>query len=89
MDRRLLRDGYKPFSKFDMVVLNPRAMICSVMTPTSRFPVSMSEICPRFISRLTAISVWVHLLTLRNVRIRFPSWARSACLSLDILPSCR
>lgn len=89
MDCRLLKEDHKPFNKLDMVVLNPRAMICRVMTPTSRFPVSMSEMCPRFISRLTAISVWVHFLTLRNVRIRFPSLARRACLSLDILPSCR
>jgi hypothetical protein len=49
-DQRLL-------SKVSIVVFKPRAITCRVMIPSSRFPSSISEMCPRFMSKLTAISV--------------------------------
>jgi hypothetical protein len=44
-------NGYRPFIKFAIVVSKPLAMICNVMMPTSRLPLSMSEMCPRFMSK--------------------------------------
>jgi hypothetical protein len=40
-----------------MLVSKPLAMIWSVIRPASRLPRSMSEMCPRFMSRQTAMSV--------------------------------
>jgi len=67
-----------------MVVFKPRAITCNVIIPTSRLPNSMSEMCPLFMSKLTAISVWVQPFLLRWVRIRFPNCTRRA-LPLDML----
>jgi hypothetical protein len=68
-------------------VFNPRAITCNVIIPTSRFPNSMSDMCPLFMSRLTAISVCVQPFCRRWVRMRFPNCTRSAWLPLDMLSS--
>jgi len=66
--------GYSVLSRLDIVVSRPFAITCSVIIPTSRFPRLMSEMCPRFMSRETAISVCVHPFLLRSFWIRFPKW---------------
>ena len=76
--RRSRERDYKPRSRFSIVVFNPRAMTCSVIIPTSRLPSSMSDMCPLFISRLTAMSVCVQPFLVRYARMRFPNWTRRA-----------
>ena len=63
---------YNRRSSSDIVVPSPLGSSCVVMIPTSRFPCSMSEICPRFMSNVTAMSVCVHPLRFLNTRMRFP-----------------
>jgi len=70
-------------------VPNPLAIICKVISPTSRLRDSISEMCPRFMSRLTAMSIWVHFLAFLSALIRLPSRSRRACFSLDMPSSCR
>lgn len=77
MEIQQTRD-HKSLSRSDIDVSNPLAMTCRVMIPASRLPRSMSEMCPRFMSRQTAMSVCVHLFFFRKVWIRFPNWAKSA-----------
>lgn len=59
-------------------------MICKVIKPTSRLPDSKSEMCPRLMSKLTAMSVCVHPLAFLSALIRLPSSVSRACFSLDI-----
>lgn len=70
--------GHTSFNNLDIVVPSPRAMICRVIQPTSRLPVSISERWPRFRSKYQAISLWVHFLAFLRFRLRIPSWARRA-----------
>lgn len=69
---------HKPRSRFSIVVFNPRAITCKVIIPTSRLPNSMSDMCPLFMSRLTAISVCVQPFFLLCARMRFPSCTKRA-----------
>jgi hypothetical protein len=69
---------YKPRSRVSIVLFNPRAITCKVIIPTSRLPNSMSDMCPLFMSRFTAISVCVQPFFLRCARTRFPSCTKRA-----------
>lgn len=71
-------EHHKSSSRSDIVVSNPRAIICNVIMPGSRLPRSMSEMCPLFIPRETARSVWVHPFFFRNAWIRLPNRAKRA-----------
>src|SRR5437016_6327827 len=70
-----------------MLILNPSARVSSIGRQAFRLPFSISEICPRSIPNLWAISGWLNPAFSRKSRILAPNLIATllAALVLDIL----